>query len=148
MVVDYRLLNAATIKNVYPLPRIDDLLDRLQGATVFSKMDLASGYWQVRVSEADIPKTAFKTRYGSFEFRVMPFGLCSAPATFQRLMNEVLMPYMDQFVIAYLDDLCVYSKTPEEHLEHLDKVLTALRKHKLVAQVTKCEFGVSKMDFL
>ena len=148
LVVDYRWLNSITIKNRYPLPRIDDLLDRLNGAKVFSKIDLASGYWQIRVAEGDVHKTAFKTRYGSFEFRVLPFGLCSAPATFQRLMNDIFMPHLDQFVIAYLDDLCIYSSSPEEHLKHLETVFRILKEHKLIAQVPKCTFGVPEIEFL
>ena len=148
MVIDYRLLNAITIKNRYPLPRIDDLMDRLQGAKIFSKIDLASGYHQIKVAECDQHKTAFRTRFGHYEFKVLPFGLTSAPATFMRLMNDTLMPYLDQFVIVYLDDICVFSKTPEEHLEHVRKVLDLLRQEKLVGKLSKCEFGISSMDFL
>lgn len=148
LVVDYRLVNAITVKDRYPLPRIDDLLDRLNGAKVFSKIDLASGYHQIRIAEGDEHKTAFRTRFGSFEFRVLPFGLTSAPATFQRLMNDILMPYLDRFVIVYLDDICIYSRTPEEHLEHLETVLGVLRDHKLFAQSAKCEWGVRSMEFL
>jgi RNase H-like domain found in reverse transcriptase/Reverse transcriptase (RNA-dependent DNA polymerase)/Integrase zinc binding domain/Integrase core domain/gag-polyprotein putative aspartyl protease len=148
MVIDYRLLNAITIKNRYPLPRIDELMDRLQGAKVFSKIDLASGYHQIKVAECDQHKTAFRTRFGHYEFKVLPFGLTSAPATFMRLMHDTLMPYLDQFVIVYLDDICVYSKTPEEHLEHLRKVLTLLRQEKLIGKLSKCDFGISSMDFL
>jgi hypothetical protein len=148
MVIDYRLLNAITIKNRYPLPRIDELMDRLQGAKVFSKIDLASGYHQIKVAEADQHKTAFRTRFGHYEFKVLPFGLTSAPATFMRLMNDTLMPYLDQFVIVYLDDICIYSKTPQEHLDHVRKVLTLLRQEKLIGKLSKCEFGISSMDFL
>lgn len=148
MVIDYRLLNAITIKNRYPLPRIDELMDRLQGAKVFSKIDLASGYHQIKVAEADQHKTAFRTRFGHYEFKVLPFGLTSAPATFMRLMNDTLMPYLDKFVIVYLDDICIYSKTPEEHLDHVRKVLTLLRQEKLIGKLSKCEFGISSMDFL
>jgi hypothetical protein len=148
MVIDYRLLNAMTVKNRYPLPRIDELMDRLQGAKVFSKIDLASGYHQIKVAECDQHKTAFRTRFGHYEFKVLPFGLTSAPATFMRLMNDTLMPYLDQFVIVYLDDICVYSKTPEEHLDHLRKVLTLLQQEKLIGKLSKCEFGISSMEFL
>lgn len=148
MCVDYRALNKATVKNRYALPRIDDLLDRMYKAKVFSKIDLLWGYHQVRVAPEDIPKTAFRTRYGHYEFTVLPFGLCNAPATFQRLMNDVLMPYLDDFCIVYLDDIAIYSASPEEHLVHLEKVLTKLREHKLVAKLSKCEFGVDSMEFL
>ena len=148
MVIDYRLLNAITIKNRYPLPRIDELMDRLHGAKIFSKIDLASGYHQIKVAECDQHKTAFRTRFGHYEFKVLPFGLTSAPATFMRLMNDTLMPYLDQFVIVYLDDICIYSKTPEEHLEHVRKILTLLRQEKLIGKLSKCEFGISSMEFL
>ena len=146
--VDYRALNKLTIKNAYTLPRIDDLLDQLHGARYFSKIDLRSGYHQIRVAEQDIPKTAFRTRYGHFEFTVLPFGLCNAPATFQRLMNDVFRPYLDKFVIVYLDDILVFSKTAEEHQRHLRMVLELLRKHKLFAKPSKCELGKSEIEFL
>ena len=148
MVIDYRLLNSITVKNKYPIPRIDDLLDQLHGSTVFSKIDLASGYHQVPIAEGHEHRTAFRTRFGSFEFKVLPFGLCNAPSTFQRMINEVLLPYLDKFVLLYLDDICIYSKTPEEHLQHLEQVLSALRKHNLLAQASKCEFGLRSIDFL
>jgi hypothetical protein len=146
--IDYRALNKISVKNKYPLPRIDDLLDQLSGATVFSKIDLQSGYHQVRVAEADIPKTAFRTRYGHYEWTVMPFGLTNAPATFQSLMNAVLRPYLDTFVLVYLDDVLIYSKTQEEHKRHLALVLQALREHKLYAKLSKCEFGKRQLNFL
>ena len=148
MCVDYRALNKITVKNRYPLPRIDELLDRLQGATVFSKLDLQSGYWQIRIKEDDIPKTAFRTRYGHFEWRVLPFGLTNAPATFQALMNNVLHDYLDKFVVVYLDDILIYSRTPEEHVHHLELVLQALEKHELYAGLDKCAFGMQEVDFL
>ncbi|BDA51628.1 probable transposon Ty3-G Gag-Pol polyprotein [Coccomyxa sp. Obi] len=147
MCIDYRALNKATIKNAYPMPRIDDLLDRLQGATVFSKMDLRSGYHQVRIRKGDEYKTGFRTRDGHYEFTVMPFGLCNAPATFQRLMNGVL-PDMGDFVQVYLDDILVFSKTEKEHEEHLRRVLERLREHHLFAKLSKCEFYMREVDFL
>ena len=122
MCVDYRALNKQTKRNRYPLPRIEDLLDRLHGSTVFSKIDLRSGYHQVRVSEEDIYKTAFTTRYGLYEFTVLPFGLTDAPATFMNTMNHILRPYLDEFVVVYLDDIMIYSKDMATHTEHLKKV--------------------------
>jgi hypothetical protein len=148
MCVDYRALNKLTVKNRSPLPRIDELLDRLHGASVFTKLDLQSGYWQIRIAEEDIPKTAFRTRYGQYEWRVMPFGLTNAPATFQTLMNDVLRPFLDNFVIVYLDGILIFSKTPKEHLEHVDKVLTALKKAGLFADLDKCAFAMKEVSFL
>ena len=138
--MDYRPLNAVTIKNKYPLPRINDLFDHLSGATVFSKMDFRLGYHQIKIRKEDIPKTAFTTRYGLYEYTVMSFGLTNAPATFMRLMNSVFMDYLDKFVVVYIDDILVYSKTKEEHAEHLRLVLTKLREHRLYAKFSKCEF--------
>ncbi|GJW29271.1 putative reverse transcriptase domain-containing protein [Tanacetum coccineum] len=140
MCIDYRELNKITIKNRYPLPRIDDLFDQLQGACYFSKIDLQSGYHQLCVHEDDIPKTAFRTRYGHFEFTVMPFGLTNAPAVFMDLMNRVCKPYLDKFVIVFIDDILIYSKTKEEHEVHLKLVLELLRNEKLYAKFSKCEF--------
>nr|CAH67938.1 H0211F06-OSIGBa0153M17.10 [Oryza sativa] len=148
MCVDYRALNEVTIKNKYPLPRIDDLFDQLEGATVFSKIDLRSGYHQLRIREEDIPKTAFTTRYGLFECTVMSFGLTNAPAFFMNLMNKVFMEYLDKFVVVFIDDILIYSKTKEEHEEHLRLALEKLREHQLYAKFSKCEFWLSEVKFL
>jgi hypothetical protein len=146
--IDYRELNKVTIKNRYPLPRIDDLLDQLQGARVFSKVDLRSGYHQVRVKEEDIPKTAFRTRYGHYEFLVMSFGLTNALAVFMDTMNRVFHDYLDQFTIVFIDDILVYSRTSEEHEEHLWNILERLRSEKLYAKLEKCEFWLDSVSFL
>ncbi|GJW35200.1 putative reverse transcriptase domain-containing protein [Tanacetum coccineum] len=148
MCIDYRELNKLTIKNRYPLPRIDDLFDQLQGACCFSKIDLRSGYHQLRVREEDIPKTAFRTRYGHFEFTVMPFGLTNAPAIFMDLMNRVCKPYLDKFVIVFIDDILIYSKSEEEHEVHLKAILDLLKKEKLYAKILKCEFWLQEVQFL
>ncbi|GJX77150.1 putative reverse transcriptase domain-containing protein [Tanacetum coccineum] len=148
MCIDYRELNKLTIKNRYPLPRIDDLFDQLQGSRYFSKIDLRSGYHQLRVHEDDIPKTAFQTRYGHFEFTVMPFGLTNAPTVFMDLMNRVCKPYLDKFVIVFIDDILIYSKTKEDHEVHLGLVLELLRKEKLYAKFSKCEFWLQEVHFL
>ncbi|GJR75566.1 putative reverse transcriptase domain-containing protein [Tanacetum coccineum] len=144
MCIDYRELNKLTIKNHYPLPRIDDLFDQLQGARYFSKIDLRSGYHQLRVQDDDISKTAFRTRYGHFEFMVMPFGLTNAPAVFMDLMNRVCKPYLDKFVIVFIDDILIYSKTKEDHENHLRLMLDLLRKEKLYAKFSKCEFWLQE----
>ncbi|GJY19952.1 putative reverse transcriptase domain-containing protein [Tanacetum coccineum] len=146
--IDYHELNKITIRNRYPLPRIDDLFDQLQGAKHFSKIDLRSGYHQLRVKEQDISKTAFRTRYGHYEFLVMPFGLTNAPAVFMDLMNRVFHEFLDKFVIVFIDDILVFSKSKEEHEEHLRTVLQILRQEKLYAKFSKCEFWLSKVAFL
>ncbi|KAL2240852.1 UNVERIFIED_CONTAM: Transposon Ty3-I Gag-Pol polyprotein, partial [Sesamum indicum] len=146
--VDYRQLNRITIKNKYPLPRIDDLLDQLKGATVFSKIDLRSGYWQLRIEEESISKTAFRTRYGHYEFVVMPFGLTNAPATFMALMNKTLQPFLDQFVIVFIDDILIYSSCPEEHKQHLRTILQILREKQFYGKFSKCEFWMEEISFL
>ncbi|GKD26897.1 putative nucleotidyltransferase, ribonuclease H, partial [Tanacetum coccineum] len=148
MCIDYRELNKLTIKNRYPLPRIDDLFDQLQGSRYFSKIDLRSGYHQLRVREEDIPKTAFRTRYGHFEFTVMPFGLTNAPAVFMDLMNRVCRPYLDKFVIVFIDDILIYSKSKEEHEVHLKLILELLEKEKLFKKFLKCEFWLQEVHFL
>ncbi|KAK8916912.1 hypothetical protein KSP39_PZI022412 [Platanthera zijinensis] len=146
--VDYRELNKLTIRNQYPLPRIDDLFDQLSNAKVFSKIDLRSGYHQMRINEDDIYKTAFSTRYGHFEFVVMPFGLTNAPAVFMDLMNRVFKEFLDRFVIVFIDDILVYSTNKDEHTEHLKIVLTTLKCHALYAKFSKCEFWLREVAFL
>ncbi|KAI5316881.1 hypothetical protein L3X38_036588 [Prunus dulcis] len=141
-------LNKITIKNRYPLPRIDDLLDQLHGARYFTKLDLKSGYHQVSIHEEDTWKTAFKTKQGLFDWLVMPFGLCNAPATFMRLMNEVLRPFIDDFVIVYLDDILIFSVTWEDHLHHIAQVLEVLRTNQLQLNGKKCEFGKQHLVYL
>ncbi|EOX93994.1 DNA/RNA polymerases superfamily protein [Theobroma cacao] len=146
--IDYRQLNRVTIKNKYPLPWIDDLFDQLRGAMVFSKIDLRFGYYQLRIKEQDVPKTAFRMRYGHYEFLVMPFGLTNAPAVFMDLMNRVFHPYLDKFVIVFIDDILVYSKNDDEHVAHLHIVLQTLRERQLYAKFSKCEFWLKEVVFL
>ncbi|GJR97390.1 putative reverse transcriptase domain-containing protein [Tanacetum coccineum] len=148
MCIDYRELNKLTVKNRYPLPRIDDLFDQLQGSSVYSKIDLRLGYHQLRVRDEDIPKTAFRTRYGHYEFQVMPFGLTNAPAVFMDLMNRVCKPYLDKFVIVFIDDILIYSRNEEEHANHLRIILELLRKEKLYAKFSKCDFWIRMVQFL
>jgi hypothetical protein len=148
MCVDYRPLNEVTVKNKYPLPRIDILFDQLTGARVFSKIDLRSGYHQIRIRLEDIPKTAFTTRYGLFEYLVMFFGLTNAPAHFTYLMNSVFMPELDKFVVVFINDILIYSKNEEEHAQHLRIVLTRLREHQLYAKFSKCAFWLEEIKFL
>ena len=123
MCIDYRHINKVTVKNKYPLPRIEDLFDQLKGASVFSKIDLRSGYYRLRVKKVDVPKTAFRTRYGHYEFLVMPFGFTNAPTAFMDLMNRVFQPYVDLFVLVFIDDILVYSKDAQKHEQHLKIVL-------------------------
>ncbi|KAA0041239.1 pol protein [Cucumis melo var. makuwa] len=146
--IDYRELNKVTVKNRYPLPRIDDLFDQLQGATVFSKIDLRSGYHQLRIKDGDVPKTTFHFRYGHYEFIVMSFGLTNAPAVFMDLMNRVFRAFLDTFVIVFINDILIYSKTEAEHEEHLRMVLQTLRDNKLYAKFSKCEFWLKHVSFL
>ncbi|KAL0534798.1 hypothetical protein IC582_029092 [Cucumis melo] len=146
--IDYRELNKVTVKNRYPLPRIDDLFDQLQGATVFSKIDLRSGYHQLRIKDEDVPKTAFRSRYGHYEFIVMSFGLTNALAVFMDLMNRVFREFLDTFVIVFIDDIFIYSKTEAEHEEHLRMVLQTLRDNKLYGKFSKCEFWLKQVSFL
>ncbi|GKB23925.1 putative reverse transcriptase domain-containing protein [Tanacetum coccineum] len=148
MCIDYRELNKLTVKNRYPLPRIDDLFNQLQGSSVYSKIDLRSRYHQLRIKEEDIPITAFRTRYSHFEFQVMPFGLTNAPAVFMDLMNRVCKPYLDKFVIVFIDDILVYSKDEEEHGKHLKIILELLKKERLYAKFLKCDFWLDSVQFL
>ncbi|GJY08204.1 putative reverse transcriptase domain-containing protein [Tanacetum coccineum] len=148
MCINYRELNKLTVKNRYPLPRIDDLFDQLQGSSIYSKIDLRSGYHQLRVREKDIPKTAFRTWYVHYEFQVMPFGLTNTPAVFIDLMNRVCKPYLDKFVVDFIDDILIYSKDKKEHKEHLKAILELLKKEKLYAKFSKCEFWIPKVQFL
>ena len=146
--INYRQLNKIMIKNKYPLPRIDDLFDQLRGASVFYKIDLRSGYHQLKIKEINISKTGFRTRYGNYEFLVMLFGLINALAAFMDLMNRVFHPYLDQFVIVFIDDILVYSKNVEEHVVHLRIVLQTLRDKQLYAKFSKCEFWLNEVCFL
>ncbi|GJW83533.1 putative reverse transcriptase domain-containing protein [Tanacetum coccineum] len=148
MCIDYRELNKLTVKNRYPLPRIDDLFDQLQGSSVYSKIDLRSGYHQLRVRDEDIPKTTFRTRYGHYEFQVMPFGLTNAPVVFMDLMNRVCKPYLDKFIIVFIDDILIYSRNKEEHANHLRIILELLKKEKLYAKFSKCDFWIRIVQFL
>jgi hypothetical protein len=148
MCVDYRPLNEVTIKNKYPLPRIDILFDQLTRARVFSKIDLRSGYHQICIWPEDIPKTAFTTRYRLFEYLVMSFGLTNAPAHFTYLMNSVFMPELDKSMMVLIDDILIYSKNEEEHVRHLWIVLMRLREHQLYGKFSKCAFWLEEIQFL
>jgi hypothetical protein len=146
--IDYRPLNVITIKNKYPLPRIDILFDQLTGARVFYKVDLRSGYHQIKIRPEDVPKTAFSTRYGLYEYLVMSFGLTNAPAHFMYLMNSVFMSELDKFVVVFIDDILIYSKSEEEHAQHLGVILQRLRDHQLYAKFSKCAFWLREVPFL
>jgi hypothetical protein len=148
MCVDYRSLNEVTIKNKYPLPRIEYLFDQMKGATIFSKIDLRSRYHQLKIRESDILKTAFCTRYGLYEYTVMSFGLTNAPAYFMFLMNKVFMEYLDKFVVVFIDDILIFSKMMEEHEEHLRLVLEKLRSNQLYVKFSKCEFWLTEVAFI
>ena len=136
------------MKNKYPLPRIEDIFYRLKGASIFSKIDLQSGYYQLRVKDVNVPKIAFRTRYGHYEFLVMPFGFTNAPAAFMDLMNRVFRPYVDQFVVVFIDDILVYSKDAQKHEQHLRIVMETLREKKLYAKLNKCDFWIKEVSFL
>lgn len=148
VVVDYRALNEITIKNKYPLPLMDEMFDRVHGANYFSKIDLRTGFHQIRVADEDVEKTAFRTRYGSFEYRVLPMGLCNAPSTFMQLMNDTFRDMLDRMVLVFLDDILIFSRTKEEHEQHVREVLTRLRDQKLYAKRSKCEFFRREVEFL
>ena len=148
MCIDYRALNKQTIKNQVPLPRIDEVWDQVGGSKYFSTIDLRSGYHQIRIKDSDIEKTAFRTRYGQFEYLVTPFGLTGAPGCFQTLMNNIFRPYLDNFILVYLDDILIYSKTEEDHLDHVQIVLDLLRKHKLYGKLSKCKFMKDSIEYL
>jgi hypothetical protein len=146
--VDYRPLNAVIVKNKYPLPRINILFDQLAGAKFFSKVDLRSGYHQIKISLEDVPKTAFSTRYGLYEYLVMSFGLTNASAHFMYLINFVFMPELDKFVVVFIDDILIYSKSKEEHARHLRVILQRLRNYQLYAKFSKCAFWLKEVLFL
>jgi hypothetical protein len=145
--VDYRHLNTVTIKNKYPLPRIDILFDQLVGARLFSKVDLHSGYHQIKIHPEDVPKATFSTRYGLYEYLIMSFGLTNAPAHFMYLMNYVFMLELDKFVVVFIDDILIYSKSEEEHVYHLRVILQRLRDHQLYAKFSKCAFWLREVSF-
>lgn len=145
---DYRGLNSVTIKNRYPIPRIDEILDSLQGSEIFSKIDLRQGYYQIRIRESDVPKTAFRTHFGHFEYRVMPFGLSNAPATFMQLMHSIFHDLLNKYVTIYLDDILIFSKSLNDHYNHLHEVLKRLKENRLYAKMSKCHFCVDQIEFL
>jgi hypothetical protein len=146
--VDYQALNEVTVKNKYPLPEIIDLFDQLHGACIFCKIDLRSEYHQLKIRESDIPKMTFISRYGLYEYKVMSFGLTNALTYFMYLMNKVFMEYLDKFIVVFIDDILVYSKNEEEHIEHLHMILQKLRGHQLYVKLSKCELWLKQVSFL
>ena len=148
MCVDYRALNQLTIKDRSPLPRIDDLLSQMNGATIFSSLDLAQGFHHIRIAEEDVPKTGFTTPFGHYQFKVMCFGLSNAPGTFQKLMNKLFSKQLYKYVVVYLDDILILSKSPEEHVQHLREVLSILRANRLFAKLSKCDFNMPQVLYL